>query len=373
MANNFLTVQDIARNSLLRLRNNLVMLPLVHRDHSQEFKNKGDSVQVKRPNTFVAQAFAGTTAPQDINESEVTVQLDTIADVSVEVTSKQLSLNINDFSEQIINPAMEAISQKIDKDILGLYKDIPYFVGISGTTPDDLTDFAAARRKLNVQQVPNAMRSAVWNPDADEKFSVIPAIVNAEKSGSTQALREGSIGRIQGLDNFMDQNVCTHVSGGYAALTDAKATGGLGATTIALASTAGAATTKLLKGDLLVIANNQYVVTEDTANAVAGAIATVKIYPGLKAAAASAAVTFPDQTAAAHVANLAFHRNAFAFVNRPLALPTGGATGYVSTFEGLSIRVTQGYSMSTKVNELSFDILYGVKTLQQELASQILG
>ncbi|MCD9026041.1 P22 phage major capsid protein family protein [Cohnella silvisoli] len=373
MANTYLTVQDIARNALLRLRNNLVTLPLVHRDHSGEFKNKGDSVQVKRPNTFTAQEFNGATAPQDINESEVTVKLDKIADVSVDVTSKELTLNINDFSNQIVNPAMEAIAQKIDRDLLGLYLDIPYHVGTSGTTPTDLTAFASARRRLNVLQAPNSLRSAIWNPDADEKFSVIPAIVNAEKSGSTEALREGSIGRIQGLDNFMDQNIYTHAAGGYTALADAKATGALGATTIALASTAGASVASLKKGDLLDIGNYQYVVTEDTANAVAGAIAAVKIYPGLKVAAAAAAITFPDKTPGAHVANLAFHKNAFAFVNRPLALPQGGASGYVASFEGLSVRVTQGYSMGSKVNQMSFDILYGVKTLQQELAVQVLG
>jgi hypothetical protein len=372
MANTFLTVQDIARNSLLRLRNNLVTLPLVHRDHNGEFKNKGDSVQVKRPNTFVAQEFAGATSPQDISEAEVTVKLDKIADVSIDVSSKELTLNINDFSNQIINPAMEAIAQKIDSDLLGLYLDIPYHVGTAGTTPTDLTAFAAARRRLNVLQVPNALRSAIWNPDADEKFSVIPAIVNAEKSGSTQALREGSIGRIQGLDNFMDQNIYTHVAGAYSALSDAKATAALGATTVPLTSTAGVSVAKLNKGDLLVIGNYQYIVTEDTLNAVAGVV-SAKIYPGLKAVAAAAAVTFPDRTSGAHVANLAFHKNAFAFVNRPLALPQGGASGYVASFEGLSIRVTQGYSMGSKVNQMSFDILYGVKTLQQELAVQVLG
>lgn len=372
MANTFLTVDDIARNALLRLRNSLVMLPLVFKDHSNEFKNKGDKVQVKRPNTFIAQDFATTTAAQDILEGEVTVQLDKIADVTINVTSKQLSLNINDFNEQITNPAMEAIAQKIDREMLGLYADIPYFAGISGTTPSTLEAFAAASKVLNVNQVPMSMRSGVWSPDALEKFGVIPAIVNAEKSGSTQALREGSIGRIQGLDNYMDQNVQTHIAGGYSALADVTVSAILGATTITMESPS-VSTASLKKGDLFVLGGNQYVVTVDTLAAVAGDIAAVAIYPAIKAAVTAGAVTFPDVTARAHVSNLAFHKNAFAFVNRPMALPEGGATGYVAQFEGLSIRVTRGYSMSTKVNEMSFDVLYGVKTLQQELATRILG
>jgi hypothetical protein len=373
LANTYLTVEDIARQSLLRLRNNLVMLPLVYRDHSSEFKNKGDKVQVKKPNTFVAQEFTGATVPQDISESEVTVQLNKIADITIEVTSKQMTLNINDFNEQITNPAMEAIAQKIDKELLGLYADIPYFTGTSGTTPSNLEAFAAASRVLNENLVPTSMRSGVWNPSALEKFGVIQAIVNAEKSGSTQALREGSIGRIQGLDNYMDQNINTHAAGGFTALADVKVTAAVGATTVPLSSTAAASTASLKKGDIFSVGNNQYVVTEDTAPAVAGVIAAVKIYPGLKAEATAAPVTFADVTARAHVSNLAFHRNAFAFVNRPQALPEGGATGYVTSFEGVSIRVTKGYSMSSKVNEMSFDILYGLKTLQPELATRILG
>ncbi|QHA01674.1 hypothetical protein GQ588_13995 [Dehalobacter restrictus] len=56
-------------------------------------------------------------------------------------------------------------------------------------------------------------RTAVWDTEADAKFTTIDAIVNAEKSGSTEALREGSIGRILGLNNFMSQYVKSHATG----------------------------------------------------------------------------------------------------------------------------------------------------------------
>jgi hypothetical protein len=56
-----------------------------------------------------------------------------------------------------------------------------------------------------------------------------------------------------------------------------------------------------------------------------------------------------------------------------MALPLGGATGAVVNYNGLSIRVTMGYTMSNKVNTISWDILYGVKTLQPELAARMLG
>ncbi|WP_424765699.1 P22 phage major capsid protein family protein [Paenibacillus sp. sgz302251] len=363
---NFLTVQDIARQGLLRLRNNLVTASLVYKDHSNDFAQKGDTISVKVPNTFVAQEFSGMTSPQGITEDKVLVSLDKIATVDVEVSAKEMTLNINDFGQQILNPAMEALAQKIDSDLLGLYVDIPYFSGIAGTTPSALSDFANAAKVLNTNKAPMSMRSTIFDPNATAKFQVLDALVGLDKSGSTDALRNGSIGRVLGLDNYMDQNVKSHVKG---TVTAGNATGTAGVKTISLAAVAPSGGT-LKKGDLFTIAGDstQYVVTADV-TASTTTVASLAIYPALAVTAAGAAIT----VVANHAANLAFHKNAFSLVSRPLALPTGGANGYVSNFEGLSIRVTQGYSMSKKINELSFDILYGVKTLQPELAVRVLG
>lgn len=368
MGNSFLTVQEIAREALVRLENNLVMRQLVHTDFSNEFAKKGDTIKVKIPATFEANDFEGTITTQDINEGEVPVTLDKIADVSVAVTSKELTLSIDDFGFQVVEGAMQALAQKIDHTLTGLYADIPYFYGTAGQTPNSLKDISGVRKILNNNKVPNVNRRLVFDPEAEAELIVLDAIVNAEKSGSTAALREASMGRILGFDTFMDQNVRTHIAGDYAALTDVTATGEAGSNTVTLESAAGTSTGKLNKGDLLVINGQQYVVTEDTAPAVSGTL-TAKVYPNLKSAYNGAPVTFVGD----HVANLAFHRNAFAFVNRPMALPSGGADGYVETYNGLSIRVTRGYDMKTKQETISFDILYGVKTIHPELAARLLG
>jgi len=377
-ANTFLTVNLIAREALIRLRNALVMKMLIHTDYSNEYKKLGDTITVKKPATYIADEFDGTINLQEITESSVQVTLDHIADVSVNWTSKERALNLDDFADQVLTPAMEAIAQKIDTDIhKTVYKDVPYFIGVAGTTPDGLDDFANLRKELFKRGVPGADRRAVWDPDADAKFSILDAIVNAEKSGSTAALREGSIGRIQGLENYMTQNVQTHVAGGYSVLADVTITAGAaGATSIELTSAAGTSIAKLLKGDLFTLDGKQYVVTADTANAVAGVIAAVGIYPALPVAFGDLtddAVTFADVTAGGHVANLGFHRNAFAFVQRPLEPPMGGAESYTTEFEGISLRVTSGYDMSTKKEIVSIDCLYGIKTLFPELAERVLG
>ena len=372
MSNAFLSVAEIAKESLLRLRNNLVMRELVYSDHSGEYAQKGDTVNVRMPATFQAEDFSSSISEQAVKEGAVPVKLDRIADVSVDITSKELTLNVQDFGFQVAEGAMQALAQKIDADLLELYADIPYVAGgaTPGNLPNALADIAGARQVLNEQGAPFGNRSAVWNPATEANLIILDAIVGADKSGSTAALREAAVGRVLGFENYMGQNVHTHTKGTLAIqdgkteiLPDGAHT--VGATTLKLKQVENGG--KAVKGDLIDIAGKgRFVVTAESAAAASNKV-ELSVYPALPVLAGTEAVTLVDS----HVANLAFHRNAFAFVNRPMALPLGGAAGAVETFEGISLRVTMGYAMLSKKNTISFDVLYGCKTLQPELACRV--
>lgn len=376
-ANTFLTTQLIAREALLRLRNLLVMRGLVYTDYANTFQKQGDTIRVKKPAVYIADEFGGSINLQNITEDSVNVQLNHIADVSVNYTSKEKTLNLDQFGQQVLDPAMEAIAQKIDEDIMKeFYKAVPFFVGASGTTPDDLDDFANAALMLNNNKVPLSGRAAVWNPAAHAKFSILAAIVNAEKSGSTQALREGSIGRIQGMDNFMTQNVQTHTAGTFTAVSAPKVKTLAVVDSNTLILKGGAGTETIKAGDVFYITTGgkkYYYAAASDAAAVSGDVSITTTTKVLAAHAVDDVVTFPDKTAGGHVANLAFVRQSCAFVTRPMEVPAGGASGYQTSFEGLTIRVVTGYNMTTKTEILSFDILYGVKAVYPELGVRILG
>ena len=75
-----------------------------------------------------------------------------------------------------------------------------------------------------------------------------------------------------------------------------------------------------------------------------------------------------------HTANLAFHPLAFAYVTRPLLNPDGqGVSSYVTSYNGISLRVTKGYDQKYKRSIYSMDVLYGFKTVYPELAVRALG
>ena len=198
-------------------------------------------------------------------------------------------------------------------------------------------------------------------------------IVNAEKSGSTEALRRGSIGVIFGIENYMSQGVKTHSGGALTA-------GGTGATgvkveadvtanqTISLISNASASATltgTVKAGDLVKIGNNYYVCILD-ASASSNKV-SVKLNKAVTVTANTAVTVIGSG-----VQNLVFHENAFAFVTRPLIAPAG-VESYTTSYNGISLRVTRGYNMQYKKEMLSMDVLYGYKTMYPELACRVLG
>lgn len=212
MVNAFLTPEIIAEAALATLYENTVMAQLVHRDYSNEFVAKvGDTINVRKPAVFTAQEFNPTTGIeiQSINETSVPVVLNHHSDLSVEITSKDMTLKIDDFLEQILNPILEATAQKIDRDILAFRNDITQEVGVATgreyNKPEALIDAAT---KLNLAKVPTNDRSVVIGPETNGSWLDTELLKRVDESGSTEALREAYLGRrLFGFNPYWTQNV----------------------------------------------------------------------------------------------------------------------------------------------------------------------
>lgn len=368
MANSLISVKQIARETLPRLIDNLVFPNLIYRETGAGLAaKKGDVIAVRRPVKLTASDFSeaeGVTS-QDITEESVSVKLDKIATVDTEISALESALSFDSVTRLFIEPAAAALAEKINADGLTLYKDIPYVAGTAGTTPDALSDFAEAAFILDSNKVPTSCRRAVWDPAATAKFKQIPALVNAEKCGATTALRSGSVGEVFGLENYMTQAVCRHEAGTLKAgsgnlKVSAKVTD---SSTVKITGTS--VTGKLVKGDVLKIGVKTYAVTEDAEES--GGSVTVKVTPAVTASQDEEVTLYPS-----HTANLVFHPSAFAFVTRPLATPAG-VESYVTSYNGISLRVVRGYDMKYKREMLSMDVLYSFATLYPELACRFMG
>lgn len=364
MAETNFTVKQIARETLPRLIDNLVFPNLVYKDLSRAFTAKrGDTVSIRRPVRLSASEFieAEGVTPVPFTGDTVDVKLDKIATVDMEVSAIEAACDFDSLTKLFIEPAAAALAEKINRDGLALYRDIPAVQGTAGTTPDGLDDLADAAFALDKMRVPTDVRCAVWDPLTASKLKQIPALVNAEKCGSTTALRTGSIGKVFGIDHYMSQGVAHHETevdkNTFTVKTEAT-----DSDTVTI--TASSASGTVHAGDVLTVDGKSYVVKEDAD--LAGNQATLAVYPKITAS-QSAPVTFT----ASHTANLIFHPYAFAFVTRPLSAP-GGVDSYVTTYNGVSLRVVRGYNMKNKKEVLSMDVLYAFKTLYPELAVRYL-
>ncbi|WP_280389804.1 P22 phage major capsid protein family protein [Nocardia wallacei] len=214
MANTLLTPDVLARAALANLYENLCMVPLVYTDVSSDFTRTkvGDTVNIRKPATFTANTFDRTSGItiQNATETSVPVVLNTIKDVSFAITSEDLTLHLEDFTEQLLQPAMEALAQSIDRAIIAQAK--ADFTQVAGTQtgfewnkPEVLIE---ADRQLNIKNVPASERSAIIGPSTRAPWLNTDIIKHADKSGSTEALRKGSLGRdIFGFEAFMTQNI----------------------------------------------------------------------------------------------------------------------------------------------------------------------
>lgn len=357
------SVKQIAREALPRLIDNLVFPNLIYKENiSGGAAKQGDTVSVRCPVKLTASEFDESTGviAQSMQNDTIDVKLDHLATVDMQVGAIESACDFDSVIRMFIEPAAAALAEKINAEGLELYKDIPTVAGEAGVTPDGLDDLSAAALALDNQKVPAGLRCAVWNPVAASKLKQIPAIVNAEKCGSTTALRTGSIGQVFGINNYMSQAVRTHTAGASGTLTAAADSLGTG---VAVFTRTGEAT--LVKGDILTIGGKNYVVTEDAE--VTDTTITAKLN-GKPTIAKNDAVS----VAASHTANLIFHPDAFAFITRPLQTPAG-VESYVTTYNGISLRVVRGYDMKYKRDILSMDVLYAFKTVYPELAVRYMG
>lgn len=364
-ANVFQKNSIVAKEALLRLNKALVLGGLVYRDYESEFKKIGSTVTIKTPNTYVAKEWDGSNlVKQYIAEEGQTLVLNKVPDITIPFTSIDWTLNIEDWSEQVLKPVGDAMALYVDTLIAKAVMDACWTYPVTSTTT--IEDFAKLDEMMNVNLAPTEGRNLVLSPQLKTKFITNANIMNAEKSGSTDALRRASLGQIMGFDTYMSQNIQSHTSG---TVTSGNASGTAGDEVVAISSASGATHT-LKKGDVFTIAGDDqpYVVTEDAA-CVSSAIAALKISPKLATSPSNAAITIKT-TAGKN--SVAFHRNAIALVVRPF-LPAQGAPSSVAELNGLSVRSTVVYDAETKTDQISFDFLCGVKVIDPRLIVRFVG
>ncbi len=365
------------------LRENTRMPALVNRDYDAEAAEQNQTIRVPLPQDLGD--------AQDMNPATGSTSTD-LADPKVDITLdnwkyKQFQMTDKEMRETVTGgvlpsaaeSAVKALANNINLALLNLYKDIPSHSGTAGTTPTTAADIIAARKVAQRNLFPQDQRRMVIDLEAEANFLDVFKKVN--ETGDTNALRMASLGTLFGLESFADQLVPAHTAG---TMNDATAliNGAVAAGATSVAIDGAGASETLLTGDILEFAGVTdavgnaipFVVTADATADGGGAFASVSISPAVPTGgiADNAAVTKYDS----HTPNLVFHRNAFCLAMRTLSdemSENSTISAQQDPISGIPLRLETWREPGKATRYWRFDILYGVKTLRQELAVRMFG
>lgn len=409
MANTTLTASIVAKASLAILENELTMANAVYRGHESEFDKKvngyeiGDTVTIRKPTDFTVRNTI-TASPQDVTEAKTSLTINQVAGVDFKFTSQQLTLNIGELSERVIRPAMIQVANQIDVAVMSLYKDVPQWVGTPGTDISSFPGFAKGPKNLDMRSVPQDSRSAILSPsDYWAMAGGQTALYLQQVAG--KAYKEGSIGKIGGVDTHMSQNAPTFTVGplGGTPLVNGGSQGttydttGANTQTLITDGWTAAAAARVVKGDVFTIAGvydvnpvtkatlsilKQFVVVSNGSSdglgnltmtiapqiITSGAFQTVSVAP-----ADNAAMTFVGTANTGYINNLMFHKNAFALCMVPMVRPPGSVDCSRQSKNGISVRVIPYYDGTNDVSNWRLDCIFATKTLDPRLAVRVSG
>jgi hypothetical protein len=417
MANTLLTNRVITYEALSVLENTDAVMMKVNGEYSDQFEFGGavlgQTLDIRKPPRYIGR-LGQAAQIEAITETFVPLTLAYQRGVDTEVSSQQLTLDIDNYRERVVMPQIVRLNNLIDQDVCGLAQGLNQAVGTPGVTPTTLTTYGLAKVLLDNMAAPDDNgRMNFLNPIAD--FSLMDNLKGLFHSGREISAQydSGSMTKSStlGAKWYMDQNIYVHTVGALGAST--PTTNGVpasGASSVITAAWAAAAVVNA--GDKISFISvttpvnginpqsfsstgqpMQFVVTATTTADGAGAM-TIPIAPAIigpgsqlqnvtNLPATGTPVFVWGQPAANFAAiagkqtpnNLVVHKDfgTLAMVDLPLPGGTDRAYRAASKKSGKALRVIRDYVALSDQFVQRLDVLYGVAVLRQELGVVVAG
>ncbi len=389
MANAFLTPTAVTREALRVLHQKLNFVGSITREYDDSFARQGakigDTLKVRLPNQYpVRTGSALSTGPLlDTTESSVDLKVQTQKGVDLNFTSVDLTMNLDDFTDRILEPAMSVLAANIEADAMTMYKDI--YNQVNGqAAPATFMKVLQGRKILVDNLAPLSGRTCNLNTqDNVDMVNDLKGLFNDQASIARQN-REGFMGRTAGFD-FMENTLwpshTRNAAAGYL-VNGASQTGA----TLTVNTGTGAPNA----GDVFIIANvfrvhpetkqstgvlQQFVVgvgATTTSFPISPAIVTSGAGQNVSGSpAAGAAVSFAATASTNYGISMAYQKGAFAFASADMVMPRGVDFAAREVFDGVSMRIVRQYDINTDKFPCRLDVLYGFKTLRPQLACRL--
>lgn len=208
MANEIYTPGEAAEVAANLLAEDTTLAALVSHNYEDDLLGGGKGgapIGIKMPTTLIARErgiddVTNRIVLDEIRETRRTVNLSRVHDYSaVGVTEGDLNLRLTDFAAQVLKPQAEAVADSIEHKTAEALLAVPLTDNGTFDPANPVPYFTRLRKSLRDNGVPQSGLQVVVGTAVYASLLDAKAITDASESGSTEALREGGIGRLRGF------------------------------------------------------------------------------------------------------------------------------------------------------------------------------
>ena len=406
MANTILTPSMITREAQMVLHQKINLLGNMNRQYDNRFAQTGAKIgtnlDLRLPPKYTTRSTS-TYSAQNVVERKVSLPVASIIGIDTAITDTELTMSLDNFRQTILEPAMAQLAASLESTVLtGVYRKVANYAGTT-SSQIDYKKFQQAGQVLTENLAPvDTNRVMGLNPASRVEFSDAVKGLFQSADNISQQYREGRVGRTGGFDVYENTLIPTHTVGTYAGtpLTKGGSQGNAGtgnayvSTTDLVTDGWSSGASSLKAGDIITIDGvydvhpetkastgrlKRFAVVSDVSDTTGDM--TITISPAIISGGAyqnvsnlagdNKAITVLGTTGQIYGQNLAFHRDAFAFVTADLAIPNGVDMAARENYEGISMRFIRWFDGDTGDWKSRFDILYGYTAIYPELACRL--
>lgn len=407
VANSLVTPSWVIKKVTQRLTNALRFTSNVARGYDDQYTvagaKVGYTVNARLPQRYQTNKGAAL-SPQGQTEEIVPISLTDQANIGIEFSSASLKMEVDNYTERYIDPAVEAIANTVDFDGLNrMYKKVARTVGTPASVPTVNSTYLDATVKLSEGAVPTNRLVAMLTSQMHASIANANLALFNPAAVISKQYRTGMFGNdVLGIKEwYKDENIATHVVGPLGGTPLMNGATVSGATSIVTDGWTAAAAARLNEGDVIQIAGVYDInpmsyqstgrlkdfVAQANASSDGSGNCTILISPAIIVGTAlatcdalpadNAAITIFSH-ASSHASKvsrqgLVYDPNAFTCVMADLPLPQGvWVSKRISNKAlGVSVRFIKAYDVMTDQSPARLDVLYGWAAVRPEMACRV--
>lgn len=410
--NSILTPTIITREALRLLHQKCNFIGAVNRQYDDRFAQTGakigQTLNVRMPSKYTVRTGA-TYSAQGHVERSTPLSVSSQYGVDVSFTTVDRTMNLDDFSDRILEPAMAQLAAKIESDCMAdAYKLVNNYTNATTNSLMTYKYFQQGGAKLTNNLAPLSNRYTIMHPDSKVEFMDATKSLFHASSNLEKQYRDGMLLKTGGFDIFENTLTPKHTTGSLAgspltkgAALGTSATANTWASQTALSVDGATSGTTLTAGDIITISGvydchpetkvttgklKSFVVQTAVTLTTAATAYTVTVKPALIYGSGNAyqncslsgvsdtdnnTITLIGAVSSAFGQDLQFHKDAFVFATADLEdVSKYGAWGARESMDGISMRIAQQYAISSDTVPCRIDILFGFGGLYPELANR---